>query len=173
MSDRFQEAIDNYFNNRPRLEYLQLEVSASNLKRVQEIEFHCFKAGHKHRFHTEDPQLNLISDLNLATLYNLEATFDRLNLLSKVSLKHFLKLEASLNLVTERVTQLENSLEELKALKRSVYKLPTKEELKDLIASIFDRPKLIEEKAIILSQQLEQKLDRVETLCQTLLKHLV
>lgn len=172
MSQQFEESIIRYFDKRPRLEYLNLEVRTSSLLKTQGVQHYCFSSARPHKFHTDDPQLNLLSDLSLACLYNLETSFDRNNLFAKVTLKHF-------HTLGERVTKLENlflnlerSLNYQKIVKQ-IHNLPTRTEFSEQLATIFDHPKKIEEKATALTQELDRKIDRVERLCQELLKHLV
>lgn len=172
MSKRFEESLKEYFDKRPKLEYLNLEIRESSLLKTQGIEHYCFHSEKHHKFHTEDPQLNFISDLSLACLYNLETNFDRSNLFAKVSLKHFYILEERLATLENRFLNLEKSLLQSKILKH-IQNLPTKIEFSEQIATIFDHPKKIEEKAITLTQELDRKIDKVEKLCQTLIKHLV
>lgn len=55
------------------LEYLDLELKHIHEKiSLDKVTFYCFANGnHKHKFHSEDHQLNFLCDTSLTLLYNL------------------------------------------------------------------------------------------------------
>ncbi|AFM82588.1 hypothetical protein [Cacao swollen shoot CD virus] len=99
--------------------------------------------------------------------HNLAVTFDRLNLGNRVFIKNLKQIQESLVEVNTRIDTLEVGLRRLtKQLKEN--KPLTEPEVRRLVGEIAQQPKIVEEQALKISQELEQKLAEVEKLLRNL-----
>nr|UUL70702.1 P1 [Taro bacilliform CH virus] len=133
MSDRWENAVQEWYSSRTaNLEYLDLSI----------------------------PEDKKPSQKELA--HNLSVVYDRVCLSSRVHLKNFKS-------ILERLEALESENRELNhkflKLQKFIQGLPiplTGSEVHALVKEIAAQPKLVEEQAIQISQELEKKLERVE-----------
>ena len=103
--------------------------------------------------------------------HNLTIIYDRTCLSSKVNLKNFkIIIEKNQNLERE-IKGLKHSIKTLTVL-HSENRPLTKQEVRDLVAEISRQPKLVEEEALRLTQNLNQKLQRVEQLLSRIEKQI-
>ncbi|UYC36389.1 hypothetical protein [Black pepper virus B] len=159
--DKFERSIQDFYNHE-RLEYLDLAFLKPEKYTVKGIEFWCFSPKFKHEFHSENKQLNLISDLQLLAIYRTENILDQIKILSRVSLKYFHQFE-------ETQIRLNNLLEKQnKNLKNQKF-----EHLEGLIQSIFDKPKQIEQRSLDLVEKLDQRINKLEDLVNKLIQHII
>jgi cell division protein FtsB len=136
MAEKFEKSIKDWYNNSrtANLEYLDL---------------------------AENPK---IRDYLHTITNNTSVVFDRLCLFSKVSLKHFHEIQQQNEDLKNQILSLKRRIT-VQDSKIEAFKQPlTKEEVKDLVEEIAQQPKLIEEQALKLTADLEQKLIRVEKL---------
>nr|QJC63481.1 hypothetical protein [Cacao swollen shoot CD virus] len=99
--------------------------------------------------------------------HNLAVTFDRLNLGNRVFIKNLKQIQESLAEINTRIDILEVGLRRLtKQLKEN--KPLTEQEVRRLVGKIAQQPKIVEEQALKISQELEQKLAEVEKLLHNL-----
>lgn len=170
MSEKFEQAVQKYFSKYKELEYLDLEIPKSELRISGSIEYNCFREGHKHKIYTEHEQLNFLSDSSLTILHNLACTFRQINLNSKVNLKHFYDIENKLETLRKENVELKTTQKRLLSLipgenlGKILKDLPTKNEVQQLISTVFEHPKKVEQEAIKLTEKLDQKLNQVEEL---------
>ena len=95
--------------------------------------------------------------------HNISVIYDRTCLSSRVNLRNFkLLLEENHN-IEQRIKKLESSVKILSSL-FSENKPLTQSEVQKLVLEISKQPKLIEEEALRLSQDLNQKLQRIKIL---------
>jgi polyhydroxyalkanoate synthesis regulator phasin len=92
---------------------------------------------------------------------NISVIYDRLNLLSRVSLKNFKQTQEQINSLDQRIQKLEQNLKNLTILLTENRPLTTSE-VKTLVTEVTKQPKLIETEALKISEELNQKLKRVE-----------
>jgi len=97
---------------------------------------------------------------------NTSVVFDRLCLFSKVSLKHFYEIKTQNKRLEEQVSQLKEVMVKQERRIEQIAQPLTKEEVRALVVEIAQQPKLVEEQALKLTAELEQKLIRVEKLLQ-------
>nr|ATZ69452.1 ORF1 protein [Cacao swollen shoot CD virus] len=99
--------------------------------------------------------------------HNLAVTFDRINLGNRVFIKNLKQIQESIVEVNTRIDTLEVALRRLtKQLKES--KPLTEQEVRQLVGEIAQQPKIVEEQALKISQELELKLEKVEKLLHNL-----
>lgn len=172
MSQRFEEAIKKWYDTRPSpLNYLNLEFPKPILfSRDKEFQLYCFtnQKHQKHEAHTDNKQLNLIVDQNHQTLYNCEVIWDRLSILSNVTLKNFHKI---LEFQQQQGDQLEKVKTQVHKLSKHLASLDlavtnhqplTKTEVKDLVLEIAEQPKLVEKEALLLTEELKKQVLEVK-----------
>nr|QJC63473.1 hypothetical protein [Cacao swollen shoot virus] len=99
--------------------------------------------------------------------HNLAVTFDRISLGNRVFLKNFKKIQESLLEVEKQVESLDSALKKISKQLRENRPL-TEETVKNLVREIAQQPKIVEEQALRLTQELEKKLERVEQLLHQL-----
>jgi chromosome segregation ATPase len=92
---------------------------------------------------------------------NISVIYDRLNLLSRVSLKNFKQTQEQIHSLDQRIQKLEQNLKNLTILLTENRPLTTSE-VKTLVTEVTKQPKLIETEALKISEELNQKLKRVE-----------
>ena len=103
--------------------------------------------------------------------HNISVIYDRTCLSSRVNLRNFkLLLEENHNL-EKRIRNLESSVKTLSSLFIENKPL-TQSEVQKLVLEISKQPKLIEEEALRLSQNLDQKLQRIEILLSKIEKQI-
>nr|AER00542.1 ORF I [Citrus yellow mosaic virus] len=95
--------------------------------------------------------------------HNLAVVYDRLSLFSRVSIKNFESIQETLEKQDLRIQKLESSLKTLTS-EFIAHKPLSKAEVKTLVTEIAKQPKLVEAQALQLTENLNQKLDRVEAL---------
>jgi Protein of unknown function (DUF1319) len=103
---------------------------------------------------------------------NTSVIYDRLNLFTRISLKHFHKIH-------EENENLKNQIQKLKKLVtqqgqkiESLQQPLTKKEVRTLVVEIAQQPKLVEEQALKLTSDLEHKLVRIEKLLHDLKEYI-
>jgi Protein of unknown function (DUF1319) len=103
---------------------------------------------------------------------NTAVIYDRLNLFTRISLKHFHEIH-------EENENLKNQIQKLKKLViqqgqkiESLQQPLTKEEMRTLVVEIAQQPKLVEEQALKLTSDLEHKLVRIEKLLHDLKEYI-
>lgn len=92
---------------------------------------------------------------------NISVIYDRLNLLSRVSLKNFKQTQEQIHFLDQKIQKLEQNLKNLTILLTENRPLTTSE-VKTLVTEVTKQPKLIETEALKISEELNQKLKRVE-----------
>lgn len=102
---------------------------------------------------------------------NIAVIYDRTCLSSRVNLRNFKLLLEKTQKLEEKVQKLEKATKTLSALFQENKPL-TKAEVKDLVSEISKQPKLVEEEALKLTQNLDQKILRVETLLSKIEKQI-
>lgn len=105
-----------------------------------------------------------LSDITITNKHlanNISVIYDRLNLLSRVSLKNFKQTQEQINFLDQKIQKLEQNLKNLTILLTENHLL-TKSEVKTLVTEVTKQPKLIETEALKISEELNQKLERVE-----------
>lgn len=95
--------------------------------------------------------------------HNISVIYDRTCLSSKVNLRNFKLLIEKNQKIESNIQKLETSVKNLSLL-HSENRPLTKNEVRELVKEISKQPKLIREEALRLSQNLDQKLQRVEAL---------
>ena len=93
--------------------------------------------------------------------HNISVIYDRLNLLSRVSLKNFKQTQEQIQSLDQKIQKLEQNLKNLTILFTENRPLTTSE-VKTLVHEITKQPKLVETEALKISERLNQKLERVE-----------
>ena len=93
--------------------------------------------------------------------HNISVLYDRLNLLSRVSLKNFKQTQEQIQSLDQKIQKLEQNLKNLTILFTENRPLTTSE-VKTLVHEITKQPKLVETEALKISERLNQKLERVE-----------
>ena len=93
--------------------------------------------------------------------HNISVIYDRLNLLSRVSLKNFKQTQEQIQSLDQKIQKLEQNLKNLTILFTENRPLTTSE-VKTLVHEIAKQPKLVETEALKISEELNQKLKRVE-----------
>nr|AZZ86114.1 hypothetical protein [Cacao red vein-banding virus] len=110
--------------------------------------------------------LDLASTVKVSTnqlAHNLAVLFDRVNLGNRVFIKNLKQIQESLLEVNSRIESVETSVKKLTKQFRENKPL-SESEVKHLVSEIAKQPKIVEKQALEISQQLEQKLERVEKL---------
>lgn len=103
--------------------------------------------------------------------HNISVIYDRTCLSSRVNLRNFkLLLEENQNL-EKRIKDLESSVKILSSLLIENKPL-TKTEIRKLVLEISKQPKIIEEEALRLSKNLDQKIQRIEILLSKIEKQI-
>lgn len=173
--DRFNLAIEEWYKNRKALEYLDLEFGKTEYKETPDlVKFHCFSEKGKHIFHTEDRQLNLIADISYLSVHNLASLTDHCKLNSRINLRHFyqiherseerdLKDQERESFMIKKFASLQNQIEDLAQQVQNKKPL-TKAEVRELVKEIAEQPKLVEQEALRISEDLKEKLKEVEKL---------
>lgn len=100
---------------------------------------------------------------------NLAVVYDRTSLSTRVHLKNFKLILERCRALEIEVSQLKTALQNLIAVYTEHTPL-TKQEVYDLIARISEQPKLMEEEALKITEELNKKLERVESLLHKLEK---
>lgn len=164
MSKKFEESIQRYFeSDRSHLEYLDLAIIPAEKLIKGNIEFYCFEKGKKHQFHSDNSQLNLLADCQYLGLQNLSVLYDKQALLSKIIVKYQKENERKISEIQEKQ----------ESLQKAIRKLPSYNQVAELISSIADKPKQIEAESERLIRLLDQRLDQVEHLVKQLTDHLI
>ena len=118
--------------------------------------------------------LNLAETINPSRkelAHNISVIYDRTCLSSRVNLRNFkLLLEENQNL-EKRIKDLESSVKILSSLLIENKPL-TKTEIRKLVLEISKQPKIIEEEALRLSKNLDQKIQRIEILLSKIEKQI-
>nr|QCA48087.1 hypothetical protein [Cacao red vein-banding virus] len=110
--------------------------------------------------------LDLASTSKISTnqlAHNLAVIFDRVNLGNRVFIKNLKQIQESLLEVNSRIETVETRVSKLAKQFRENKPL-SESEVKHLVSEIAKQPKIVEKQALEISQQLEQKLERVEKL---------
>ena len=105
-----------------------------------------------------------LSDITITNKHlanNISVIYDRLNLLSRVSLKNFKQTQEQINFLDQKIQKLEQNLKNLTIL-LTENRFLTTSEVKTLVTEVTKQPKLIETEALKISEELNQKLERVE-----------
>lgn len=95
--------------------------------------------------------------------HNIAVVYDRTCLSSRVNLRNF-------KLLLERTQQLEDKIQKLEKATKTLSALfkenrpITKTEIRELVVEISEQPKIIKEESLKITQNLDQKILRVETL---------
>lgn len=92
---------------------------------------------------------------------NIAVIYDRLNLLSRVNLKNCKQIQEQIHFLDQKVQKLEHNLKNLTILFTENRPLTTSE-VKTLVNEVTKQPKLVETEALKISEELNQKLKRVE-----------
>lgn len=149
------------------LEYLDLELKYVQDKiTLDNMHYYCFAEGkHKHKFHTEDQQLNLICDTNYLLLHNFHITRN----FCYNSVERFVNLSIKKN---KKLKEIDEKLEFIKQQQDLSFlkSLPKKEDIQQLLTVINQEPKKVEQKTVQLIRELETKVHRLETTTQNLLQ---
>lgn len=95
--------------------------------------------------------------------HNLAVVYDRTCLSSRVNLRNFKLLLEKTQQLDEKIQKLERATKTLSALFKESKPL-TKTEVRELVIEIAKQPKVIEEEALKLTQDLDRKILRVEAL---------
>lgn len=142
MSDRFERAILDWYNHSRTANLEYLDLSSSSNIKLSDLEN------------------------NVAVIY------DRLLLLSKVSIKQFREIKNQNQRSSERLESCENLLRKTQSETRKSFtqissevhqtKPLTKKEVLELVREISQQPKLVEEEALKLSAELNSKVKQVE-----------
>nr|QJC63501.1 hypothetical protein [Cacao swollen shoot virus] len=99
--------------------------------------------------------------------HNLAVTFDRINLGNRVFIKNLKQIQESILELHTRVDTVEVALRRLTKLFKENKPL-SESEVKRLVEEIAQQPKIVEEQALRISQELELKLKEVEKLLHNL-----
>nr|ASG91842.1 ORF1 [Cacao swollen shoot virus] len=99
--------------------------------------------------------------------HNLSVTFDRISLGNRVFIKNFKQIQESILEVHRKIESVESSVKKIQKQLRENKPL-TEGEVRNLVKEIAQQPKIVEEQALRLTQELEAKLDRVEKLLHQL-----
>nr|QJC63496.1 hypothetical protein [Cacao swollen shoot virus] len=99
--------------------------------------------------------------------HNLAVTFDRINLGNRVFIKNLKQIQESILELHTRVDTVEVALRRLTKLFKENKPL-SEFEVKRLVEEIAQQPKIVEEQALRISQELELKLKEVEKLLHNL-----
>lgn len=149
------------------LEYLDLELKYVQDKiTLDNMHYFCFAEGkHKHRFHTEDQQLNLICDTNYLLLHNFHVTRN----FCYNTVERFVNLSIKKN---KKLEEISNKLEYLKNQQDLSFlrSLPKKEDIQQLLTVINQEPKKVEQETVQLIRDLENKVHRLEETTQKLVQ---
>nr|QJC63524.1 hypothetical protein [Cacao swollen shoot virus] len=99
--------------------------------------------------------------------HNLAVTFDRVNLGNRVFIKNLKQIQESILELHTRIDTVEVALKRLTKLFKENKPL-SEFEVKRLVEEIAQQPKIVEEQALRISQELELKLKEVEKLLHNL-----
>ncbi|ATZ69470.1 ORF1 protein [Cacao swollen shoot Ghana K virus] len=99
--------------------------------------------------------------------HNLAVTFDRISLGNRVFLKNFKQIQESVLGLERKLEAVEAKLQKVQTQLKNNKPL-TEEAVKSLVREIAQQPKLVEEQALRLTQELETKLERIEKLLHQL-----
>ncbi|QBB68758.1 hypothetical protein QKM20_gp1 [Epiphyllum badnavirus 1] len=173
MSARFEAAIQEWYSKRSdSLDALDLALPKPKLLQLGPTVLPCFGTHQSHSLNSTKPIINSLVDLSLANLYNLSAFHDQANLAARVEIKHFhtllegvSRIEQSLEAVEGKVHRLEQEVGALKSGYLSHQPL-TKGQVKALVLEIAKQPKLIEEEALKLTEELRQQIADVRALVE-------
>nr|ASG91838.1 ORF1 [Cacao swollen shoot virus] len=99
--------------------------------------------------------------------HNLAVTFDRVSLGNRVVLKNLKQIQESLLNLERQVEKVESTLKKTQQRLKDNKPL-TEDAVKSLVREIAQQPKLVEEQALRLTQELEVKLEKVEKLLHQL-----
>ncbi|ATZ69484.1 ORF1 protein [Cacao swollen shoot Ghana N virus] len=95
--------------------------------------------------------------------HNLSVIFDRVSLGNRVQIKNLKQIQESVLDLDRKVSSLESKIQKLaKQFKEN--KPLSESEVRHLVSEIAKQPKIVEEQALLISQKLEEKLERVESL---------
>ena len=179
-SDRFEQSLEEWYRQRPeRLEYLDLAFPTNFCVNTTDgFQIHCFgNPTEKHIFHSpHNSSFNTLVDLSLLSVHNQSILFDRVSLQTRSHLKHLHKIQEKLS--DSHQEFLENQKHQDLKLKSIEWKLEevlhslhtrrpiTKKEVNDLVSEIAQQPKLAEQQALKISQDLEKRFSQIEELIQ-------
>ncbi|AXS67829.1 ORF1 [Dioscorea nummularia-associated virus] len=150
------EGKNRCFSMEKSLEYLDLEVRHVYHKFTLDNKYYyCFseKQGHKHRFHTEDQQLNLLCDSSYHILHNLTCLCEKISTSIAKTKISFEKLSKKLDNLEENLSYLKNQRENRNIL--------IKEEINQILTTEFQKTR---QKNTASFKSLEEKIQRTESL---------
>ncbi|ATZ69457.1 ORF1 protein [Cacao swollen shoot CE virus] len=99
--------------------------------------------------------------------HNLAVIFDRISLGNRVFLKNLKQIQESVLTLERKIESQSTSLKKIQTQLKENRPL-TEDTVKSLVREIAQQPKLVEEQALRLTQELETKLERVEKLLHQL-----
>nr|ASG91834.1 ORF1 [Cacao swollen shoot virus] len=99
--------------------------------------------------------------------HNLAVIFDRLSLSNRVFIKNLKQIQESLLELERRIQSIERSVTKVQKHQKENQPL-TETAVRKLVSEIAQQPKIVEEQALRLTQELDLKLERVEKILHQL-----